>query len=194
MPFKLLKVSTVSLLLAFAAGCSFEDRNKKEAISCLAGAPVCENVQINNLEPKLAADIRKKLEEQANFRQNAARLAEAANQAAIADAQAKVNKEQQEFQKEGWFEKQPGIYARWCNDCAGSTTYADYAWRMEVWCKEAKCGDIYARINISQGADGPVIAWTNDTGYGDLGQKVVLTFQSATQGNASLTEFVARGN
>jgi hypothetical protein len=189
-PFVLLRVSTVLFLLAFTAGCNFEDRNKKEAVSCLAGAPVCENVQIDNLEPKLAADMRKKLEEQ----KNAKRLVEAANQAAIADAQAKVNREQQQFQKEGWFERQPGIYARWCKGCAGSSTYLDYVWRMEVWCKEAKCGDIYARINISQGATGPVIAWTNDTGYGDLGQKVVLTFQSATQGNASLTEFVARGN
>ncbi len=186
----MLKVSPIFLLLAFSVGCGFEDKNKKEAISCLAGAPVCENVQIDSLEPKLAADIKKKLEEQ----KNAQRLAEAAHQEAIANAQAKANKEQQQFQKEGWFEKQPGIYARWCTDCAGSSTYMDYVWRMEVWCKEAKCGDIYARINISQGADGPVMAWTNDTGYGDLGQKVILTFQSATQGNASLTEFVARGN
>lgn len=186
----MLRAGVVFFSLAFVSGCSIEDRNKKEAVSCLAGAPVCENVQIDRLEPKLADDIRKKLEEQ----KNAKRLAEAANQVAIATAQAKANKEQQQFQKEGWFENQPGIYARWCKDCAGSATYMDYAWRMEVWCKEAKCGDIYARINISQGAGGPVIAWTNDTGYGDLGQKVVLTFQSATQGNASLTEFVARGN
>jgi hypothetical protein len=53
-------------------------------------------------------------------------------------------------------------------------------WRMEVWCKERACGDIYARINIMDGRNGPVIGWTNETAYGGIGQKVILTFQSST--------------
>jgi uncharacterized protein YmfQ (DUF2313 family) len=99
-----------------------------------------------------------------------------------------------QLRKEGWFEVQRGIYARWCNStCTGAQSYMDYVWRLEVWCKEMACGDIYARINIQNGDTGPVVAWTNDTGYGDIGQKVILTFQSATNGNASLIEFKARG-
>ena len=99
-----------------------------------------------------------------------------------------------QLRSEGWFEVQNGIYARWCADsCPATQAYMDYAWRLEVWCKERACGDIYARINIQDGASGPVVGWTNDSGYGDIGQKVILTFQSATNGNASITEFRARG-
>ena len=43
------------------------------------------------------------------------------------------------------------------------------------------------------GSNGPVIGWTNETEYGGIGQKVILTFQSSTSGSASLTEFTARG-
>ena len=66
----------------------------------------------------------------------------------------------------------------------------DKSWRMMVWCKERSCGNIYAKINILQGNDGPVVGWTNDIAYGDYGQKVVLTFQTSSNGNrASLVEF-----
>lgn len=34
---------------------------------------------------------------------------------------------------------------------------------------------------------------TNDTAYGDIGQKVVLTFQSSTSGKGRIVEFKARG-
>ena len=60
-----------------------------------------------------------------------------------------------------------------------------------VWCKERACGDIYARLNISQ--NGTVVGWTNETAYGGFGQKVVLTFGSYTSGRGHIVEFVARG-
>jgi len=103
-----------------------------------------------------------------------------------------AEQERQKLNAEGWFPVQDGILARWCTKtCRGSETYMDYAWRLEVWCKERACGDIYARVNIQDGNKGPVVDWTNKTGYGDIGQRVVLTFQSATSGDAYLTEFRA---
>ena len=104
------------------------------------------------------------------------------------------------FKAEGWWEKKPGIFVKWCKnasnsypkrgDCPYTDTYMDSVWRMMVWCKERSCGNIYAKINILQGSDGPVVGWTNDTAYGDYGQKVVLTFQTSSNGNtASLVEF-----
>ena len=101
---------------------------------------------------------------------------------------------------EGWWEQKPGIFVKWCKnasssypkrgDCPYTDSYMDSVWRMMVWCKERSCGNIYAKINILQGSDGPVVGWTNDTAYGDYGQKVVLTFQTSSNGNrASLVEF-----
>ena len=106
------------------------------------------------------------------------------------------------FKAEGWFEQKPGIFVKWCKnasssypkrgDCPYTDTYMDSVWRMMVWCKERSCGNIYAKINILQGSDGPVVGWTNDTAYGDYGQKVVLTFQTSSNGDrASLVEFKA---
>ena len=108
-------------------------------------------------------------------------------------AQAKADAEAA-FKAEGWWEVQSGIFVRWCkNQCAETESFMDSVYRMEVWCKERACGDIYARINIMDGSNGPVIGWTNETAYGDIGQKVILTFQSSTSGTARLTEFTARG-
>lgn len=108
-------------------------------------------------------------------------------------AQAKANAEAA-FKAEGWWEAQSGVFVRWCeNQCAETESFMDSVWRMEVWCKERACGDIYARINIMDGRNGPVIGWTNETAYGGIGQKVILTFQSSTSGTARLTEFTARG-
>lgn len=107
-------------------------------------------------------------------------------------AQAKANAEAA-FKAEGWWEVQSGIFVRWCeNQCAETESFMDSVWRMEVWCKDRACGDIYARINIMDGSNGPVIGWTNETAYGGIGQKVILTFQSSTSGTARLTEFTAR--
>jgi len=98
------------------------------------------------------------------------------------------------FKAEGWWEPQSGIFVRWCkNQCADTESFMDSVWRLEVWCKDRACGDIYARINIMDGSNGPIIGWTNETAYGSIGQKVILTFQSSTSGSASLTEFTARG-
>ena len=104
------------------------------------------------------------------------------------------------FKAEGWVEQKPGIFVKWCKnasfsypkkgDCPYTDTYMDSVWRMMVWCKERSCGNIYAKINILQGSGGPVVGWTNDTAYGDYGQKVVLTFQTSSNGNrARLVEF-----
>jgi hypothetical protein len=114
-----------------------------------------------------------------------------------AQAQAEKDRAAAEFKAQGWREQEPGIFVRWCDGddqpCAPTETYMDVVWRMEVWCKERACGDIYARINIQDGQSGPVLGWTNATGYGDIGQKVILTFQSSTSGSARITEFIARG-
>ena len=99
------------------------------------------------------------------------------------------------FKAEGWREQEPGIFIRWCGgenpSCPGQESYQDYSWRAMVWCKERACGDIYARLNISQ--NGVVVGWTNETAYGGYGQKVVLTFGSSTQGSGRIVEFSARG-
>ena len=98
------------------------------------------------------------------------------------------------FKAEGWWQQQPGIYVRWCTDknpCPYTKSYQDYTWRAMVWCKERACGDIYARLNISQ--NGTVVGWTNETAYGGYNQKVVLTFGSYTRGQGSIVEFIARG-
>tara|TARA_B100001057_G_C22576206_1_gene843149 strand:+ start:508 stop:852 length:345 start_codon:yes stop_codon:yes gene_type:complete len=99
------------------------------------------------------------------------------------------------FKAEGWREKQPGIFVRWCDgehpSCPATISYSDYTWRAMVWCKERACGDIYARMNILNGDT--VVGWTNDTAYGGYGQKVVLTFGSYTSGSGRIVEFKARG-
>jgi len=94
---------------------------------------------------------------------------------------------------EGWEEKEKGIFGQWCSDtnpCPETDTYMDYSWSYMVWCKERPCGDIYAKLNITN--EGVVVGWTNDTAYGDIGQKVVLTFQSSTKGQGQIVEFQAR--
>nr|BDD44074.1 hypothetical protein 14 [bacterium] len=110
-----------------------------------------------------------------------------------AEANAKADAK---FKAEGWWEAQPGIFVRWCDpdsSCPGRARdhYTDRVWRAMVWCKERACGDIYARMNILNG--GTVVGWTNDTGYGSYGQKVVLTFGSHISGNGRIVEFEARG-
>ena len=68
--------------------------------------------------------------------------------------------------------------------------YLDRVSRMMVWCRDKSCGNIYAKVNFIQGEGGPVVGWTNDTAYGDYGQKVILTFQTNARGGVtSLVEF-----
>lgn len=79
----------------------------------------------------------------------------------------------------GWSQTDtPGIYYRWCHNCkAPAYSIGSYV-QLKIWCKEQACGDIYARVNLLDG-QGTVVGWTNDTAYGGIGQKVVLTFDSA---------------
>jgi hypothetical protein len=82
----------------------------------------------------------------------------------------------------GWRQSDhPGVYWRWCDspDCSTNKVIGDNSYALaQVWCKTRACGDIYARVNFISDS-GVVIGWTNDTGYGDYGQKVQLTFQSS---------------
>lgn len=73
-----------------------------------------------------------------------------------------------------------GIYWKWCSsgECNTSKVIGDNSYAlMQVWCKEVACGNIYGRVNLLDDND-VVIGWTNDTGYGDAGQVVQLTFDS----------------
>jgi len=84
----------------------------------------------------------------------------------------------------------PGIYYRWCYDCKPPEYSIGSYVQLKIWCKEQACGDIYARVNFVD-KEGTVVGWTNDTAYGGLGQKVVLTFDSAAKGtrrSAEITE------
>jgi hypothetical protein len=168
--------------------------NTGETAACLSVAAsdfsrITNKAHLLRIEREKQNDLDrlKRQEDEARKREVTRQNLAAAAAKAKADAEAK-------FKAEGWWETEPGILVRWCDDCSGSETYMDYVWRMEVWCKERACGDIYARINIQRGSDGPIVGWTNETAYGDIGQRVILTFQSSTPGNASLTEFKARGS
>lgn len=86
----------------------------------------------------------------------------------------------------------PGIYWRWCaeTDCSRSKVIGDNsAVLIQIWCKTSACGNIYGRVNLISSSD-VVVGWTNDTAYGDQGQKVQLTFQSGQDDwtKARLTE------
>jgi hypothetical protein len=56
----ILAVITASILSASLSGCgeSPSDANKKLAISCVSGAPVCEDVSMLGLEPDLAKKVK----------------------------------------------------------------------------------------------------------------------------------------
>ena len=154
----------------------------------------CELIKPDLLPEEIKADFGQALAKNEVFkaqqaeeklRRQAAQAKKAAEEKAAAEAK---------FKAEGWWEPQEGIFMTWCGKvyCPGPTSngYSDYTWRAMVWCKERACGDIYARLNISQ--NGVVVGWTNDTAYGGYGQKVVLTFGSRTSGTGSIVEFRAR--
>ena len=138
-------------------------------------------------DDKAAAAAKARAEDEARREKQIAYEKEQRRLKAAADAK---------FKAEGWREAQPGIFFRWCkpdSSCPGSAQdhYSDTVWRAMVWCKERACGDIYARMNILNG--GVVVGWTNDTAFGDYGQKVVLTFGSHIRGSGRIVEFKARG-
>jgi len=73
-----------------------------------------------------------------------------------------------------------GVYQKWCKtgECdTGKVTEGQRYSILMLWCKEAPCGDIYGQVNLYNGS-GVVVGYTNDTGYGDKGEKVLLTFSS----------------
>ena len=161
----------------------------------------CELVELDLLPEESKGDFSKALAKNEAFKaEQAAKLeAEAEKRRKWQAAQAKKAAQEKaaaeaNFKAEGWYEVQDGIFLTHCSNihCPGPTSngYSDYIWRYMVWCKERACGDIYARLNITQ--NGVVVGWTNDTAYGGYGQKVVLTFGSSTRGKGSIVEFRAR--
>ena len=82
---------------------------------------------------------------------------------------------------EGWeATSKEGVYSKWCKvgECDATRVIGEQRYViLMVWCKESACGDIYARANLLN-ASGVVIGYTNDTGYGNLGDKVQLTLSS----------------
>lgn len=82
---------------------------------------------------------------------------------------------------DGWEStSKQGVYQKWCNtgECdTGKVTEGQRYSVLMLWCKEAPCGDIYGQVNLYNGS-GVVVGYTNDTGYGDKGEKVLLTFSS----------------
>ena len=171
-------------LLALPAPAAFSDRVTNPAFT----KPLAKRIETERLAKEQQARIAADLVE-------ARKKADAALAKQDAERKQAAAKAEADFQAEGWWEQEPGIFVRWCGgkyaSCPGKESYQDYSWRAMVWCKERACGDIYARLNISQ--NGTVVGWTNETAYGGYGQKVVLTFGSHTRGSGRIVEFNARG-
>ncbi len=72
-----------------------------------------------------------------------------------------------------------GVYSKWCKvgECDTSKMTDQQGSILMLWCKEQACGDIYAQVNLIN-ASGVVIGYTNDTGYGNKGDKVQLMLSS----------------
>ena len=111
---------------------------------------------------------------------------------------ARIKREEEEFKRLKWWEASNGIYARYCTSgpkpCSSSGVIGDASYVLvEIWCKERACGDIYGRVNLLNNS-GTVVGWTNDTGYGGFGQKVVLTFDTYREGwsKAQITDLSFR--
>ena len=81
---------------------------------------------------------------------------------------------------EGWeTTSKKGVYSKWCKvgECDTSKMSGQQGSILMIWCKEQACGDIYAQVNLVN-TSGVVIGFTNDTGYGNKGDKVQLTLSS----------------
>jgi hypothetical protein len=153
----------------------------------------CDKVNRNYLNAKLAIEYDRTMQRRKTLLDAKAKQEEYIKMRKAAEVTRIAAAKEANFKAEGWWEVEDGIFVRWCkpqNPCPETHSYTDYTWRAMVWCKNRACGDIYARINILQGAT--VVGWTNNTAYGDIGQKVMLTFGSYTQGNAQMVEFITR--
>ncbi len=212
---KILKTSLVWLAVVGVTALGFavygqqtklRKANFKDAQWCIkqeGGSPRCDDVNIQTLPSEIAEEFTKAKESRKQIL--AAERAEAeARRARLKQAETELREREElqrleaaeKFKAEGWWQASSGIYIRWCtpaNPCPGSASdhYTSRVWRAMVWCKERACGDIYARMNIESG--GAVIGWTNDTAYGDYGQKVILTFGSHLSGKGQIVEFTTRG-
>ena len=140
----------------------------------------CELVELDLLPEESKADFSKALAKNEAFKaEQAAKLeAEAEKRRKWQAAQAKKAAQEKaaaeaKFKAEGWWEQQPGIFARWCTKtCSRAGLIGDSAYSlMEVWCRDRACGDIYAQVNFIR--NGSVVGWTNDTLYLGYGQKGV---------------------
>lgn len=82
---------------------------------------------------------------------------------------------------DGWEStSKEGVFTKWCKEgeCDTSKIVGEQRYAiLLVWCKDAPCGDIYGQVNLYN-SSGIVVGFTNDTGYGSLGDKVQLTFSS----------------
>jgi hypothetical protein len=97
---------------------------------------------------------------------------------------------------EGWeATSKEGVYSKWCKvgECDATRVIGEQRYViLMVWCKESACGDIYARANLLNASE-VVIGYTNDTGYGNLGDKVQLTLSSYSDfSSMRLTELKLR--
>lgn len=88
-----------------------------------------------------------------------------------------------------------GVYKRWCKvgECDTSKMYGEQKGSiLLLWCKEQACGNIYAQANLLN-SSGVVVGYTNDTAYGNLGDKVQITLSSFGQfSRLELTELNLR--
>jgi len=196
-------VGALSVFFVIAVARSDSRAHAQRCIQLEGDTFKCDQVVKSWLEPDMLAKYNAALEQrkkrqEANEARRQKEIAAAHGRADQAKLKAseEIAKANAKFTAEGWWEAASGVYVRWCtnaNPCPGSASdhYTPRVWRAMVWCKERACGDIYARMNISSG--GAVIGWTNDTGYGDYGQKVVLTFGSHLSGEGQIVEFQARG-
>jgi hypothetical protein len=189
-------VGSLAVLFTIGTGPAREEasRHARSCIELNGESARCDKVNRNYLSPELAnafdkaIDRREKLLDARETKREQEKARRDAEQARIAAAK------EARFKAEGWWEAENGIFIRWCtnqNPCPNTQSISDYTWRAMVWCRDRACGDIYARMNILRGET--VVGWTNDTAYGDIGQKVVLTFGSYTKGEGRIVEFNARG-
>lgn len=103
----------------------------------------------------------------------------------------------QEFvpSKEGWWQVQEGILARWCSEqypCPDTPGMLKNTHRLHVWCKDSDCGNILAYANIYDGKI--IIANESAQGIADRGDQLILSFTTNASGSAvRLVRFQATG-
>lgn len=81
-----------------------------------------------------------------------------------------------------------GVFFRLCTDtdnCPTDGVIGDQSyWLYEFWCRDRPC-DLYVK-GIIYNAAGQSIGWTNDTGSGAQGDKVIITLSTFMDGAESM--------